>query len=164
MSSDNVQKNRKLGTRAMVRIARRLAWFPQDDDLNAIIGRSLLSDFLPAVERMNLDTLLLGSGIKRRAPAVRNTGCLLNSCSTSSHPSLIHHLLYAMTASCSQKQVISLRSPSRLRFRVSTLLKIVTEWHLMFLTWTISTIIACKRGSCVTLLLTLSSWESMSFS
>lgn len=70
MSSDSVQKNRKLGTRALVRIARRLAWFPQDDDLNAIIGRSLLTEFLPAVERMNLDALLLESGIKRRAPAV----------------------------------------------------------------------------------------------
>jgi von Willebrand factor A domain-containing protein 8 len=74
MSSDSVQKNRKLGTRALVRIARRLAWFPQDDNLNAIIGRSLLSEFLPAVERMNLDTLLLGSGIKRRASAVCNIG------------------------------------------------------------------------------------------
>jgi von Willebrand factor A domain-containing protein 8 len=69
ISSDSVQKNRKLGTRSLVRIARRLALFPQDD-LNAIIGRSLLTEFLPAVERMNLDTLLLDSGIKRRVQAV----------------------------------------------------------------------------------------------
>jgi hypothetical protein len=68
MSFDSVQKNRKLGTRSLVRIARRLARFPQDDDLSSIINRSLLAEFLPAVERMNLDNLLEESDIKKRNP------------------------------------------------------------------------------------------------
>jgi hypothetical protein len=66
MSSDNVQKNRKLGTRSLLRIARRLAMFPQDDDLNAMISRSLLAEFLPPIERLNLDEMLAESGIPKR--------------------------------------------------------------------------------------------------
>ncbi|KAG5651686.1 hypothetical protein H0H81_007817 [Sphagnurus paluster] len=69
MSEDNILKNRKLGTRTLVRIARRLAIFPQDNDLNVIITRSLLAEFLPAMERMNLDTLLTESNIERKTPA-----------------------------------------------------------------------------------------------
>jgi von Willebrand factor A domain-containing protein 8 len=71
LSADAVQKNRKLGTRALVRIATRLARFPQDDDLNALISRSLLAEFLPAVERITLDTLLQEAGIKKRSAWVR---------------------------------------------------------------------------------------------
>jgi hypothetical protein len=70
MSGDDVQKNRKLGTRSLVRIARRLAQFPQDGDLGAVIGRSLLADFLPAAERVNLDALQLEAGISRKPPLV----------------------------------------------------------------------------------------------
>jgi von Willebrand factor A domain-containing protein 8 len=70
LSADSVLKNRKLGTRSLVRIARRLACFPQDDDLNAILGRSLLSEFLPAVERMSLDSMLGEASIQRRTPPV----------------------------------------------------------------------------------------------
>jgi hypothetical protein len=70
MSSDNVQKNRRLGTRSLLRIARRLSMFPQDDDLNAVISRSLLAEFLPAVERLNLGDLLAESGISKRMPLV----------------------------------------------------------------------------------------------
>ncbi|KAF8878073.1 AAA domain-containing protein [Infundibulicybe gibba] len=69
ISNDNVLKNRKLGTRTLVRIARRLALFPQED-INTIIRRSLLADFLPAMERLNLDNLLEESGIRRKAPEV----------------------------------------------------------------------------------------------
>lgn len=72
ISVDNVLKNRKLGTRSLVRIARRLAMFPQDDDLNTIICRSLLAEFLPASERMNLDTLLEEVDIERKTPPVRH--------------------------------------------------------------------------------------------
>ncbi|KAF9495262.1 hypothetical protein BDN71DRAFT_1447943 [Pleurotus eryngii] len=68
LSSDNVQKNRKLGTRSLVRIARRVAMFPENCDLHAIVGRSLLTEFLPAVERLNLMTLLEESGIRRQTP------------------------------------------------------------------------------------------------
>ncbi|KAG6885080.1 hypothetical protein C0993_006041 [Termitomyces sp. T159_Od127] len=68
MSDDNVLKNRKLGTRSLVRIARRLARFPQDDDLHAIISRSLLAEFLPTVEKINLDTLLAEVKIEPKPP------------------------------------------------------------------------------------------------
>ncbi|KAF7986115.1 hypothetical protein HWV62_41553 [Athelia sp. TMB] len=67
MSADTVQKNRKLGTRSLVRIARRVAAFPNDDDLHGLITRSLLAEFLPAVERMNLDELLEDAGIKKKS-------------------------------------------------------------------------------------------------
>ncbi|KAF8150343.1 AAA domain-containing protein [Pholiota molesta] len=40
MSSENVLKNRKLGTRSLVRMARRLALYPHDKDLQSIIQRS----------------------------------------------------------------------------------------------------------------------------
>ena len=73
ISVDNVLKNRKLGTRSLVRISRRLAMFPQDNDLNSTIGRSLLAEFLPASERMNLDALLEEVNIEKKTPPV----CLL---------------------------------------------------------------------------------------
>jgi hypothetical protein len=76
MSEDNVQKNRKLGTRSLMRIARRLAVDGGEDnaegaDLRAILSRSLLLEFLPGVERMNIDTLFDDAEVLRIAPAVR---------------------------------------------------------------------------------------------
>ncbi|KAF9485607.1 hypothetical protein BDN70DRAFT_847463 [Pholiota conissans] len=68
MSSENVLKNRKLGTRSLVRIARRLALYPQDKDLQLIIYRSLLAEFLPATEKMNLTTMLEDSNIFKQTP------------------------------------------------------------------------------------------------
>lgn len=68
ISADNILKNRKLGTRSLVRIARRIALYPQDDNLYAIICRSLLAEFLPATERMNLDSLLEDSNILKKPP------------------------------------------------------------------------------------------------
>ncbi|KAI0315297.1 AAA domain-containing protein [Amylostereum chailletii] len=64
LSTDNMLKNRKLGTRALVRICRRLAKYPLGDDLHTLLSRTLLAEFLPTTERMNLDTLLEDSGIK----------------------------------------------------------------------------------------------------
>ncbi|KAJ7224765.1 AAA domain-containing protein [Mycena rebaudengoi] len=74
MSEDNVQKNRKLGTRSLMRIARRLAVDGGEDnaegaDLRAILSRSLLLEFLPGVERMNIDTLFDDAEVLRIAPA-----------------------------------------------------------------------------------------------
>ncbi|KAF8909617.1 AAA domain-containing protein [Gymnopilus junonius] len=63
MSADNVLKNRKLGTRTLVRIARRLAIYARDTDLYTLIQRSLLAEFLPATEKMNLNMLLEDSQI-----------------------------------------------------------------------------------------------------
>lgn len=70
MTSDAVQRNRKLGTRSLVRITRRLAAFPWDDDLYVILGRSLLAEFLPATERISLDTLFEECGIRKKTPLV----------------------------------------------------------------------------------------------
>ncbi|KAF7790654.1 hypothetical protein EIP86_001610 [Pleurotus ostreatoroseus] len=68
MTSDVVQKNRKLGTRAVVRIANRLANLPGYDDLHTLLSRSILAEFLPATERMNLEVIFEEVGIKKITP------------------------------------------------------------------------------------------------
>lgn len=70
ISVDNVQKNRKLGTRTLVRIMKRLTVYPDDSDLHAIICRSLLADFLPTTERMSLESLLDEADIRKSADKV----------------------------------------------------------------------------------------------
>lgn len=71
MTADAVQKNRKLGTRALIRIARRVARFPADgDDLHAMLSRALLAEFLPATETMNLQNIFEECGINKRTPPV----------------------------------------------------------------------------------------------
>lgn len=70
MTFDGVQKNRKLGTRSLVRIARRLAAFPWDDGLRVVLERSLLAEFLPAAERLGLDVLFAECGIMKKTPMV----------------------------------------------------------------------------------------------
>jgi von Willebrand factor A domain-containing protein 8 len=70
LSADNIIKNRKLGTRTLVSIARRIALFPENVDLNILVSRSLLAEFLPAVEKLNLGMLLEDSGIMKRTPPV----------------------------------------------------------------------------------------------
>ncbi|KAF8625067.1 hypothetical protein AX15_005549 [Amanita polypyramis BW_CC] len=69
VSADNVTKNRKLGTRTLVRIARKLSKYPHANNLRDILGRSLLAEFLPVAERMNLDNMLQESGINQKPPA-----------------------------------------------------------------------------------------------
>ncbi|KAJ7616381.1 AAA domain-containing protein [Mycena polygramma] len=70
MSEDSVQKNRKLGTRSLVRIARRMAVEGQSGgDLRAVLSRTLFLEFLPGVERMNIEQLFDEAGIERLAPA-----------------------------------------------------------------------------------------------
>lgn len=71
MTSDAVQKNRKLGTRALMRIARRVAQFPAAaDDLHVLLSRAVLAEFLPATEAINLQNILEQTGIKKRTPPV----------------------------------------------------------------------------------------------
>lgn len=65
MTSDVVQKNRKLGTRTLVRVASRLAKYPGSDDLHTLLSRSILAEFLPATERMNLEVIFEEVGVKR---------------------------------------------------------------------------------------------------
>ena len=57
MTSDAVQKNRKLGTRALRRLASRLAKFPADSDLRTLLSQAILAEFLPPTESMNLDII-----------------------------------------------------------------------------------------------------------
>ena len=71
MTSDAVQKNRKLGTRALVRLASRLAKFPDDGDLHTLLSQAILANFLPATENMNLQEIFEECGIKKRTALVR---------------------------------------------------------------------------------------------
>ena len=71
--SEGIQRSRKLGTRTLVRIARRIAKAPWDDDLYSMITRTLLAEFLPAAERMAIETLLDEAGIRRLSDVVSNT-------------------------------------------------------------------------------------------
>ena len=70
MTSDVVQKNRKLGTRALVRLASRLAKFPNDQDLHVLLSQAILAEFLPATENMNLQEIFEECGIKKRSALV----------------------------------------------------------------------------------------------
>ena len=71
MTADAVQKNRKLGTRALMRIARRAAQFPSiEPDLHTLLSRAVLAEFLPATEAMNLLNICEETGITKRTPAV----------------------------------------------------------------------------------------------
>ena len=79
MTADAVQKNRKLGTRALMRIARRAAQFPSAAaDMHVLLSRAVLAEFLPATEAMSLQNILEETGIKKRTPAV--SGFLLSPC------------------------------------------------------------------------------------
>jgi len=75
LASDSVQKSRKFGTRALLRIAKRMAIAPQngggsDDELYMLINRSILAEFLPTTERAVLEILLKESNISPGRPAV----------------------------------------------------------------------------------------------
>ncbi|KAG2007118.1 MDN1 midasin family protein [Coprinopsis cinerea AmutBmut pab1-1] len=73
LSADNIIKNRRLGTRTLVSLARRIALFPEEVDLNSLVSRALLADFLPAVEKLNLTTLLEDSNIFKKTPPFNPT-------------------------------------------------------------------------------------------
>ncbi|KAH9924969.1 AAA domain-containing protein [Epithele typhae] len=69
MTADAAQKNRKLGMRALLCIARRAAQFPADAaNLHVLLGRTVLQDFLPPAEQMNLNNILEECGITKRTP------------------------------------------------------------------------------------------------
>lgn len=70
MSADNVTKNRKLGTRSLVRIARRISKYPHSSNLYDIISRLLLAEFLPVTERMGLEDMLRDCDIHKGPPVV----------------------------------------------------------------------------------------------
>jgi hypothetical protein len=75
LASDSVQKNRKFGTRAVLRIAKRMAMVPTNGDgstgeLYSLITRSILAEFLPTTERTALDLLLKECNVSQGRPVV----------------------------------------------------------------------------------------------
>ncbi|EEB86753.1 hypothetical protein MPER_16174, partial [Moniliophthora perniciosa FA553] len=69
ISDDTPQKNRKLGTKSLLRIAKRLGKFPEDaKNLHLLLSRCLLAEFLPATERMSLEALFEDTGIRKLEP------------------------------------------------------------------------------------------------
>jgi hypothetical protein len=74
IATDSVQKNRKLGTRALVRIARRMATFPDGQEaLYNLINQAILSEFLPTTEKANLEDLFEECEIRNPAPKVHSS-------------------------------------------------------------------------------------------
>ena len=71
--SEGALRVRRLGTRALLRIARRLARFPWDQDTRRMLERALLTEFLPATEKAGVDELLEDAGIKKISPVVRGS-------------------------------------------------------------------------------------------
>ncbi|KAH9164938.1 AAA domain-containing protein [Lactarius sanguifluus] len=67
--SEGALRVRRLGTRALLRIARRLARFPWDQDTRRMLERALLVDFLPATEKAGVEELLEDAGMKKISPA-----------------------------------------------------------------------------------------------
>ncbi|KAH9028969.1 AAA domain-containing protein [Lactarius pseudohatsudake] len=67
--SDGALRVRRLGTRDLLRIARRLARFPWDQDTRKMLERALLTDFLPATEKAGVEELLEDAGVKKISPA-----------------------------------------------------------------------------------------------
>lgn len=69
--ADGALRVRRLGTRALLRIARRLARFSWDLDVRTMLERALLTEFLPATEKVGVEELLEENGFKKISPAVR---------------------------------------------------------------------------------------------
>ena len=73
----NALRKRKLGTKTLVRVMRRIAVEKGEVDLYAIINRVLLVEFLPTAEKMSLEALLDDVGINRKTPPVRTPAFLV---------------------------------------------------------------------------------------
>jgi len=73
----NALRKRKLGTKTLVRVVRRIGVEKGEVDLYAIINRVLLVEFLPAAERMSLELLLGDVGIDKKTPPVRAAAYLI---------------------------------------------------------------------------------------
>jgi hypothetical protein len=151
LSDDIVQKNRKLGTRSLVRIATRLAKFPQGDDLNAVISRSLLAEFLPAMERMNLDTLLQETGIMKSSPRVRQQSAYETSKDmTFTTTSSTLRPPYKATSFCFPELAALMVTWNQHLFLASTLRWTRKELLPMCHTWITFMTILCRLASCGT--------------
>lgn len=118
MTSELVQKNRKLGTRALVRIARRLAKYPDAAyaDLHALLSQAVLAEFLPAAERMGLADIFEEMGIQQRTPPVstmiHGPNTSLNLASSSTPPPLLKTMDLSFLRPPTPTLPMPLRSPS----------------------------------------------------
>jgi len=146
LSSDNIIKNRRLGTRTLVSIAKRIVASPQDNDLNMLLSRALLAEFLPAAEKMNLNTLLEDSNIFKQTQPVSSDISDLRLSHTDISLSSTQTRLCRMAPSSSRhppsatRICLPLRSPSLMQPKIQRV------WHLMSPTWTITTTTAYRRG------------------
>lgn len=61
-----LSKSRRLGTRALIRMAARLAKFPDSTDFYALVSRNLLMDFLPRTTKELVRRVLDDSGLHPR--------------------------------------------------------------------------------------------------
>ncbi|UZJ54566.1 hypothetical protein CBS101457_003886 [Exobasidium rhododendri] len=61
-----LSKSRRLGTRALIRMAKRLAKFPDSTDLHALLSRNLLVEFLPRTTKELIKRVLDDSGLHPR--------------------------------------------------------------------------------------------------
>lgn len=73
LSVENLQKSRKLGTRSLVRIAKRIAAFPDDSHLRHLLRETLLAEFLPITERSSLEALFTELQIPENTIEVNST-------------------------------------------------------------------------------------------
>jgi hypothetical protein len=69
--ADGALRVRRLGTHALLRIARRITRFPWDLDVRSMLERALLTESLPATKKAGVEELLEASRIKKISPAVR---------------------------------------------------------------------------------------------
>lgn len=77
-------KSRRLGTASLLRMARRLAAFPEEGMFD-LVNRTLLSAFLPTTDRSELERLLVETGIKSIPLYVRGFSSVCDSRSFSDH-------------------------------------------------------------------------------
>ncbi|KAI0036975.1 AAA domain-containing protein [Vararia minispora EC-137] len=70
LTADSSLRNRRLGTRALVRVARRLALNDgAGEGVFELLSRALLTEFLPALERATLEELMRDCGFTPTLPA-----------------------------------------------------------------------------------------------
>lgn len=61
-----LSKSRRLGTRALIRMAARITRFPDSTDIHALVTRNLLVDFLPRTTKELVHRVLDESGLRPR--------------------------------------------------------------------------------------------------
>lgn len=65
-ASLGLSKSRRLGTRALIRMANRIARFPDSTDMYTLVVRNLLVDFLPRTTKELVQRVLEESGLRPR--------------------------------------------------------------------------------------------------